>query len=51
MLKRKVKGFTLIEMLIVLELLVFSYYYLCQISSKQKQKIQEDGNAAVVKSC
>ena len=49
MLKKKVKGFTLIEMLVVLGIISILLLLFVPNLSKQKQKIQEDGNAAVVK--
>ena len=49
MLKKKVKGFTLIEMLIVLGIISILLLLFVPNLSEQKQKIQEDGNAAVVK--
>lgn len=49
MLKKKVKGFTLIEMLVVLGIISILLLLFVPNLSKQKQKIQEDGNAVVVK--
>ena len=49
MLKKKVKGFTLIEMLIVLGIISILLLLFVPNLSKQKEAIQKKGDAAIVK--
>lgn len=49
MLKKKVKGFTLIEMLVVLGIISILLLLFVPNLSKQKEAIQKKGDAAIVK--
>ncbi|HEL1634448.1 TPA: prepilin-type N-terminal cleavage/methylation domain-containing protein [Streptococcus suis] len=49
LIKMKVKGFTLVEMLVVLGIISLLLLLFVPNLSKQKDAVQEKGNAAVVK--